>query len=287
MWTKNGAKTLRPVLSRINKVVPEEAVNQRIIVDDRSSDETRSIGKECGWEVVFNKGTGISDGANTALNLVETACFCSFEQDLLLAPEWWESMHKLILNPKVAAASGLRFCPEQNPVSKIELHAYLAETSKLSGNLISLNQSRWGRTLDNTIYNTALIRELGGFPKVNISGVDALLAWIIKTRGYDWLVDATIQSLHLRSGFKDSLDHQYTYSRTYTELYRRAKQLTGVDYPIIVNPRILVKRLVRSPMVALMLSVKYREPRLAIYFPFFQIWDLGGFLRGRAGQQSD
>ena len=130
MWTKNGAKTLRPVLNRINKVIPEEAVNRRIIVDDRSSDETRSIGKERGWEVVFNKGSGISDGANTALNLVETEYFCSFEQDLLLAPEWWESMHKLILNPRVAAVSGLRFCPTQNPVSKLELHAYLAENWK-------------------------------------------------------------------------------------------------------------------------------------------------------------
>jgi hypothetical protein len=282
MWTKNGSKTLRPVLNRINKIIPKESINQKIIVDDRSSDQTRGISETCGWSVVFNKGSGISDGANTALHLVETPYFCSFEQDLMLAPEWWNSMHKLILNPKVAAACGLRFVPKQNPISKLELHAYLAEIKKSPKGITSLDQSHWGRTLDNTIYNTELIREFGGFPKVDLSGVDALLAWVIKTRGYDWLVDSTVQSLHLRGGFKDSLEHQFMYSKTYNEVYRKAKQLTDVDYLELVSSKILIKRLLRSPMAGVMLSAKYKEPKLALYFPFLQLVDLTGFLRGKS-----
>jgi hypothetical protein len=34
MWTLNGAKTLKPVLERINRVIPEGCVGQRLIVAD-------------------------------------------------------------------------------------------------------------------------------------------------------------------------------------------------------------------------------------------------------------
>jgi glycosyltransferase involved in cell wall biosynthesis len=90
MWTFNGEKTLPAVLSRINQVVPKDRVNQKFIVDDRSKDNTVAIAKQLGWNVVRNEGKGISDGANTALKHVETEYFCSFEQDIILAPQWWQ-----------------------------------------------------------------------------------------------------------------------------------------------------------------------------------------------------
>jgi len=83
MWTKNGANTLPSVLKRINEVIPGEFVGQKIIVDDKSTDNTREIAKTFGWTVVFNEGTGISDGVNTALKHVSSEYFISFEQDLL------------------------------------------------------------------------------------------------------------------------------------------------------------------------------------------------------------
>jgi len=43
MWTKNGAQTLPFVLKRIGEVIPDRFVNEKIIVDDRSTDETRKI----------------------------------------------------------------------------------------------------------------------------------------------------------------------------------------------------------------------------------------------------
>ena len=62
-----------------------------------------------GWTVAFNEGKGISDGANTALKRVESKWFISFEQDLILARDWWNKIPKALENPKVAAASGMRF----------------------------------------------------------------------------------------------------------------------------------------------------------------------------------
>ena len=71
MWTLNGEKTLPLVLSRINKVIPIEVVNQKLIVDDGSKDNTVTIAKKYGWNVIKNEGKGISDGANTALKHVQ------------------------------------------------------------------------------------------------------------------------------------------------------------------------------------------------------------------------
>ncbi|TRO54958.1 glycosyltransferase family 2 protein, partial [Candidatus Bathyarchaeota archaeon] len=109
MWTKNGSKTLQSVLKRIGEVIPEKIVGNRIIVDDNSSDNTRKIAESFGWQVSFNEGTGISDGANTALKRVTSEYFASFEQDLLLSREWWEKIPPLLEKPNVAAASGMRF----------------------------------------------------------------------------------------------------------------------------------------------------------------------------------
>src|SRR4030042_4448469 len=120
MWTKNGANTLPAVLKRINEVIPGEFVGQKIIVDDKSTDNTREIAKTFGWTVVFNKGTGISDGANTALKHVSSEYFISFEQDLLLTREWWEKVPPRIEKNDVAVASGMRFADKPVGVMKLK-----------------------------------------------------------------------------------------------------------------------------------------------------------------------
>jgi glycosyltransferase involved in cell wall biosynthesis len=43
MWTLNGGKKLPLVLNRINEIIPKHIVNQKLIVDDGSKDNTVSI----------------------------------------------------------------------------------------------------------------------------------------------------------------------------------------------------------------------------------------------------
>ena len=121
MWTLNGEKTLPLVFSRINQIIPKEAVNQKLIIDDGSKDKTVTIAEKYGWKVLKNEGKGISDGANTALKHVQTSYFCSFEQDVFLSGDWWAKVSALILNVQgVGAACGLRFLPRSNFCYSIE-----------------------------------------------------------------------------------------------------------------------------------------------------------------------
>ena len=45
MWTKDGEKFLRQVLSHMEQVIPEKNANQKIIVDDHRGDKTVRIAK--------------------------------------------------------------------------------------------------------------------------------------------------------------------------------------------------------------------------------------------------
>jgi hypothetical protein len=84
--------------------------------------------------VVFNEGQGISDGANTALKRVKSEYFLSFEQNLLLACDWWEKIPHLVDNSKVAAASGMRFADKPGSVRKLQQYVakYRGEASLAS-----------------------------------------------------------------------------------------------------------------------------------------------------------
>src|SRR3972149_3503972 len=194
MWTKNGSETLPVVLRRISEVIPETLINKRIIVDDNSSDNTRQIAANFGWTVIPNKGHGISDGANTALANVASEFVISFDQDLLLARDWWTKIPPLLEDSKVAVASGLRFADKPRGIRKLQ--QYVAKKYRGEANLASWLRSRQmaaftlGKSLDNTIYKTSTIKSLGGFPRMPVNaGVDTTLAYRLQAAGYHWVVD--------------------------------------------------------------------------------------------------
>lgn len=272
MWARHGERTLGPVLHRINQVIPGDVVNNKFVVNDHSEDGIPCIIQQHGWIQILNNGHGISDAANTALKNVETDYFCSFEQDVLLSPYWWNRVSRLILNkPGVAAASGLRFLPQNNFCFNIDSYT-LARRGKE-------DISNYGKTLDNTIWNTNILRECGGFPKLKYAGIDTYLHHLFDSKGYKWMVDYDVQSLHLHSdGLLNELQHYYFYGLSLPELYRQLGKFCG-DYQG-ENWLCYLAKFVKSPVSSLKMALKMRDVRLLVAYPSVRFCWLMGYLKG-------
>lgn len=281
MWVKDGVETLPKVLKRIDEVIPKEAVCHKILVDDHSVDDTVKIAKEFNWQAYPNPETGISSGANEALRHVDTGYFMSFEQDLLLAEDWRLKVPPRLNNPKIAVASGIRFASKPQGVKKLQQYVakkYRGERS-LSPWLRSREMSAFtlGKTLDNTIYRTNVLRSVGGFPIMRVNaGVDTVLAYKIKDAGYEWCVDYNIQSIHLRKGLRDELQHQYWYGTQLLEIWREIREKTGVQPPM--NKFGVISRFFLSPFTGVFVALRTHEPSIVIIHPLVKWSYMHGLL---------
>jgi glycosyltransferase involved in cell wall biosynthesis len=270
MWTKNGATTLPCVLLRIERVIPKSVIANKIIVDDRSSDDTAQIARRHGWAVHFNDGKGISDGTNTALKLVESEVFVSFEQDILLSSSWWPNVPRLLIEEDTAVASGSRF-PSQ-PLALRKLMEYDLET--YSRDSEDGDFFHFAKTLDNTIYKTDIIRKIGGFPRITLDAcVDNVLAKRLYDSGFKWKVAYDVMSLHLRKGLRDELRHFEWYGEQYPFLvpYLFGKHAVARDF---------LKRFILSPEHAFSLAFKLDEVQLIYVIPLIRFALYKGFVSG-------
>lgn len=253
MWTRNAEGTLEPVLRRIEKVIPNENINQRILVDYRSEDETRDIAKKYGWTVYEAEEAGIGSAANEALRRVKTIFFISVEHDVILAKNWWEKIPAYMSDPTVAVAQGVRVAT--NPILKV------LDMNRVRDKMPYL-------CIDQNIYNTRVIRSLGGFPNVPIATDLALQENVFKS-GFKWVTDKTVVSLHMRRGVWQEGKHIF-------EMTRR-------------NPRmneVMVKKhfrsLILSPFYGLKLAKREKMPLLIPANVYRRIMKLRGAIYANA-----
>jgi glycosyltransferase involved in cell wall biosynthesis len=271
MWTLNGEKTLPPVLHRINGIIPKDVANQRLIVDDGSNDNTVSIARKYGWNVIKNEGKGISDAANTALKQVQTRYFCSFEQDVFLSTDWWNKVSALILNKEdIGAACGLRFLPRNNFCFSVEPYQLTRKDIDFYGG--------YGKTLDNTIWNTEALRVIGGFPKVNFAGIDTFVFHLLESKGYKWLVDYNVKSLHLHyGGLLNEFKHYYFYGSSLPQIYSRLKTVSIYENE---NLSRLLLRFAKSPISSFKMALRMHDARLMLSYPIIRLCWLLGYIHG-------
>jgi glycosyltransferase involved in cell wall biosynthesis len=275
MWTKDGFEFLSEVFKRIDTVIPYECVSQKILVDDHSVDRTVEIARDFNWTVYENPSGGISAGANEALRHVKTPFFISFEQDLVLAKDWWSKIPVYLEDPNVAIASGVRL-PDK-PVGLRKLHRYLAKKGREVSILHKNAQARpykYGKTLDNTAYKTRIIRALGGFP----AGLDVLLSYKISEAGFQWVVDYDVLSTHLRHGLRNELHHEEWHGFTFPEVNSRIKQEIGKQPS--TTKRGILSRFLFSPAMGLLIALKMNEPSIVYIYPLVRLYYVKGLLKG-------
>jgi hypothetical protein len=281
MWTKNGESTLDVVLTQIDRVIPREVVNKKIMIDDHSKDSTRLIGLNHGWIVIDNEGNGISDAANTAFKHVETSIFCSFEQDLLLSSEWFNQVFPLILTENVVMASGMRFPNLPSAVRKIKLAGHndmLGYLSKLSKEL--LTKTTHGKTLDNTAYKTDFIKSVSGFDYMesNCGQDSSMCLKVAKSKKYLWVVNYNVISVHLKpNSYKHELKCQRWYSRAFREIFTS----NNLPLPPEINTKAFFYRFAKSPSKSIRLLKRTKDPSILYYYPAFCLVQLIGLIEGK------
>jgi len=245
MWTLNGEATLPFCLKSIENTMSTEYVGQKIIIDGGSVDDTEKICMGYGWNVINAKKRGIPFQANQALNSVKSDFFASFEQDIVLHHDWFKSIMKHFKNNKVAVAQGVRVAI--NPVlGAIDLY--------------KLWYQKGYSSLDNTVYRTSVIRELGGFNNKCVFGLDRELQTRVRLSGKVWVIDKGIVNQHLHSNLWKELKYEY-----------KVASLTDLG-----SKTINLKRLVFSPIRGLEIAFSQKRPETVFYYPLLRLAKLGG-----------
>jgi glycosyltransferase involved in cell wall biosynthesis len=186
MWTKDGEKTLVPCLKSIERAIGPDQVNQKIAVDAHSKDNTKTILKQFGWTVYDAKKVGIQFQAKQAISLVETPFFASFEQDIILNPRWFQlALRHFYEKENVAVVQGVRI--SLNRTLRIIEAAGLDRKIRYS-------------SIDNNLYRTDIIKSLD-LPSKYPLGFDRALQDLILNKGFKWVVDHQLVSLHNKQSF--------------------------------------------------------------------------------------
>lgn len=237
MWTKNGEKFLPRVLERIERVIPQENVINKILVDDSSTDTTIHIAKEFNWNVYLNEGGGIPNGANLALKHVTTDYFVSVEQDVVLAKDWWDRVPNHLNDERVACAQGIRLA-SNSTLRKLDEYVY----SRLESDPL-----RFGVSIDNNIFRTKMIRQMGSFPNECPTCMDTILMKrIVLETPYKWIIDTSVISDHLREDILEYIRHSDKLSR----LCSGTKYCVHTNTPFLTQLKIFLLSPVRGAIVA-------------------------------------
>jgi cellulose synthase/poly-beta-1,6-N-acetylglucosamine synthase-like glycosyltransferase len=253
MWAKNGESVLPEVLKRIDEVIPHEHACHKILVDDHSIDRTVEIAKDFNWDVYLNPKGGIPGGANEALRHVNCNFFVSVEQDVVLAKDWWEKISPYMDNDKTAVAQGIRMSTEPT-LRKLDEYVYSRLKSGIDDPI------RFGVSMDNNIFRTKIIRQLGGFPNDCLVCTDTILMRkIIYETPYKWVIDMNVVSDHIRQSVKAHIEHAYTL----TKLCANSHYCVNEAQPILLTLRMFLT----SPIRASIVAYKKRCPKLLYVYP--------------------
>ncbi len=220
------------------------------LLDDHSVDDTRDIGRRFGWEIYENPEWGVASGANEALRHVESPFFITFEQDILLARDWWDKIPKYMENPKVAIAQGVR-------VATVESFRQLRKYTFSRKDVILAS-------LDNNIMRTKAMLELGGFPRDCPLCVDGYLWKKVLAYNYEWVVDTEVVSDHIRMGILQNVKKDL----------RRQSLCTCPKATGLSKKFKMLELFAFSPIRGLQMTLKTKHPQLFLLYPFLRFIDL-------------
>jgi len=263
MWTLNSEKYLAQTLNSIKKEIPNKFINRKIIVDGGSVDFTETIAWVFDWE--FHKcRKGIPYQANMALEMVETPIFASFEHDIILYPNWFSKIRDTIKPQDVAVSQGIRLSINKT-LRAIEKYGMLRDYVHYT-------------SIDNNLYKTKIISDLGGFNLKCPVSCDRDLQDRVRANGFKWLINNDIISDHLVFDF-----------RSYARKCHERRLLNDYKYDV-ANILFLGERKLKSNSlvyffdfltkcflsfpVGFLIAKKFNEPSACWGYPFWRFYKL-------------
>lgn len=260
IWTLNSEKSLKRVLLNAVKVIGEKNINNKILVDSGSEDNTVWIGRRLGWDVYVSKKRGIPNQANIALNHVETEFFVSIEHDLLLNKNWFNTISRYFKDKNVSVAQGIHI--SSNPI--LFKHDMWIIHDAL------IKNDAYGISLDNTMYRTNDIRKVGGFPNRDPISCDRELRDKVWNMNKKWIIDKEMKNIHIRDSYWCSTLHDFNMTKNVVRRYRSGATSDKLT---------LWGKL---PFIQLYYSLRYlKEPRLIPFYVIHKIGMVLGYFRRR------
>lgn len=251
MWTKDpdDLQLFKMVLRSIDAAVPE-ACHRHIVDASRPAtrDQMEWISSQYGWKVHAAERPGIPFQANQALRLVDSDRFASFEQDVIVNPEWLDhTTHMLDGDPLAAVAQGIRLFVGSPTLEAIDRYKF--EKKKMN---------RWFYSLDNDLWRTDIVRSVGGFPTECPIAMDGMMRERLILAGYHWLTTKGCVSLHIRERFLDDVR---------THIRRIAFQKVFFELYIMARPYHAVTSLILGPLTGARVAVSTHSPSAFLAMP--------------------
>ena len=104
-----------------------------------------------------------------------------------------------------------------------------------------------------------------------------MLAYLLSERGFRWLVDYDVQSVHLRKSLRQELSHQYWYAKQLNEMWRQIETRTKARRSPVTKFDVFY-RFALSPFTGVFMAYKTREASVAYIHPLIRLYYLRGFL---------
>jgi len=183
-----------------------------------------------------------------AFRHTETPFAVSIEHDVLLDERWWDIVPLHMENPNVAVANGLCLftLPSLRAIQVYRLRKHPNEI-----------------VLSNTIYRTKIIKTIE-LPKHITMSVDLELNRILGKLGYNWVVDPSVRSDHIRRSVLAHFSHL-------RKLYKLSNETQSIDKR---NSLRLALETLFSPLFGLNVAVRMKRPQVMTVYTVQNLLDM-------------
>jgi GT2 family glycosyltransferase len=219
----NGARTLRESCEAVLKLrYPKYEV---IVVDDGSTDQTPSIGRECGFRVISTPNHGLSHARNVGMEAATGEIIVYLDDDAYPNEDWLIYIGAFFQNPANAhfgAVGGPNIAPlYDGPIAHCVAHApggpsHVLLTHRKAEHIPGCNMA----------LRKAALKAIGGFdPQFRVAGDDVDVCWRLQEAGWNLgFCPAAMVWHHRRNSIRTYWKQQVGYGKAEAMLERKWPQ---------------------------------------------------------------